>query len=122
MIRYSDLLRDNQGADSQRIWCFGTAGAIERAEVLYSMSCKNIMPALLSVAAMTMAVAPVVHADAWDKKTIATFSQSIEIPGKVLAPGTYVFKLMDSPSNRHIVRITNEREDQVIATVLAIPN
>jgi hypothetical protein len=80
------------------------------------------MPALLSVAAMTVAVAPVVHADAWDKKTIATFSQSIEIPGKVLAPGTYVFKLMDSPSNRHIVRITNEREDQVIATVLAIPN
>lgn len=71
---------------------------------------------------MTVAVAPVVHADAWDKKTIATFSQSIEIPGKVLAPGTYVFKLMDSPSNRHIVRITNEREDQVVATVLAIPN
>ena len=86
------------------------------------MSRKNIMPALLSFAAMTVAVAPAVHADAWDKKTIATFSQSIEIPGKILAPGTYVFKLMDSPSNRHIVRITNEREDQVIATVLAIPN
>jgi hypothetical protein len=86
------------------------------------MSCKNIMPALLSVAAMTVAVAPVVHADEWDKKTIATFSQSIEIPGKVLAPGTYVFKLMDSPSNRHIVRIMNERENEVVATVLAIPN
>jgi hypothetical protein len=86
------------------------------------MSRKNIMPALLSFAAMTVAVAPAVHADAWDKKTIATFSQSIEIPGKVLAPGTYVFKLMDSPSDRHIVRIMNEREDQVVATVLAIPN
>jgi hypothetical protein len=71
---------------------------------------------------MTVAVAPAVHADAWDKKTIATFSQPIEIPGKVLAPGTYVFKLMDSPSDRHIVRIMNEREDQVVATVLAIPN
>jgi hypothetical protein len=86
------------------------------------MSRKNIMPALLSFAAMTVAVAPAVHADAWDKKTIATFSQSIEIPGKILAPGTYVFKLMDSPSDRHIVRIMNEREDQVVATVLAIPN
>jgi len=83
---------------------------------------KYIMPALLSFAAMTVAVAPTVHADAWDKKTIATFSQSIEIPGKILAPGTYVFKLMDSPSDRHIVRIMNEREDQVVATVLAIPN
>ena len=86
------------------------------------MSRKYIMPAILSFALLMVAVAPPVHADAWDKKTIATFSQSIEIPGKVLAPGTYVFKLMDSPSNRHIVRITNEREDQVIATVLAIPN
>ena len=86
------------------------------------MSRKNIMPALLSFAALTVALAPAVHADAWDKKTIATFSQSIEIPGKILAPGTYVFKLMDSPSDRHIVRIMNEREDQVVATVLAIPN
>jgi len=86
------------------------------------MSRKSIMPALLSFAAMTVAVAPAVHADAWDKKTIATFSQSIEIPGKILAPGTYVFKLMESPSNRHIVRIMNERENEVVATVLAIPN
>ena len=86
------------------------------------MSRKYIMPAILSFALLMVAVAPPVHADAWDKKTIATFSQSIEIPGKVLAPGTYVFKLMDSPSDRHIVRIMNEREDQVVATVLAIPN
>jgi hypothetical protein len=31
-------------------------------------------------------------------------------------------KLMDSPSNRHIVQIFNEREDQLQTTVLAIPN
>jgi hypothetical protein len=31
-------------------------------------------------------------------------------------------RLLDSPSNRHIVQIFNEREDQLQTTVLAIPN
>ena len=31
-------------------------------------------------------------------------------------------KLADSQSNRHIVQIFNEREDQLQTTVLAIPN
>src|SRR5262249_34567559 len=44
------------------------------------------------------------------------------IPGAVLTPGTYVFKLVDSPANRHIVRVMNEDESKVIATILAIPN
>jgi hypothetical protein len=30
-------------------------------------------------------------------------------------------KLVDSPADRHIVRIMNERENQVMATILAIP-
>ena len=32
------------------------------------------------------------------------------------------FKLLDSPSNRHIVQIFNEDESQLITTILAIPN
>jgi hypothetical protein len=62
------------------------------------------------------------RADQWNKKTILTFSQPIEIPGKVLPAGTYVFKLVDSLSYRHIVRIWNENESEVIATIIAIPN
>jgi hypothetical protein len=66
-----------------------------------------------------------VNADAWDKKTIVTFSQPVEIPGvgaKVLPPGTYVFKLLDSSSNRNIVQIFNKDQNHVYATILAIPN
>src|SRR5262249_37277154 len=52
-----------------------------------------------------------------------TFSQPVEIPGGVVLPtGTYVFKLMDSASNRHIVQIFNEDQTHIYATVLAIPN
>jgi len=63
-----------------------------------------------------------VRADQWNKKTIITIKESMQIPGAVLTPGTYVFKLVDSPSNRHIVRVMNEEENKVIATILAIPN
>jgi hypothetical protein len=65
---------------------------------------------------------PSASADTWNKKTIITVNEAIQVPGKVLQPGKYVMKLMDSPSNRHVVQIFNEREDQLQTTVLAIPN
>jgi hypothetical protein len=61
------------------------------------------------------------RADAWNKKTYISTSRSIEVPGAILPPGKYVFKLVDSASNRHIVQILNERENHVYATNLAIP-
>jgi hypothetical protein len=67
-------------------------------------------------------VAALLQADAWNKKTELTVNQKIEVPGAVLTPGKYVVKLVDSQSNRHIVQFTNEAGDQVISTVLAIPN
>jgi hypothetical protein len=61
-------------------------------------------------------------ADPWNKKTVITIDNPMQIPGVVLQPGKYVFKLADSPSNRHIVQVFNEDESDIIATVLAIPN
>lgn len=63
-----------------------------------------------------------VRADTWNKKTIVTFSDSVEIPGQVLPAGTYVFKLADSVSDRHIVQIWTEDQSQLIATILAVPD
>jgi hypothetical protein len=67
-------------------------------------------------------VAPGARADQWDKKTIVTFSEAVEIPGQILPAGTYVFRLADSPSSRHIVQIWNADENQVLATIMTIPN
>jgi hypothetical protein len=69
-----------------------------------------------------MTMVPSAMADQWNKRTILTVNEPIQVPGKVLQPGKYVMRLMDSPSNRHIVQIFNEREDQLQTTVLAIPN
>jgi hypothetical protein len=67
---------------------------------------------------LTCAVTPA-NADAWNKKTYVTTSQAIEVPGAVLPPGKYVFKLMESQSNRHIVQIMNAEENHVYTTNLA---
>ena len=40
----------------------------------------------------------------------------------VLPAGQYVFKLLDSLSNRNIVQVLNAEENQVYATILAIPH
>ena len=45
----------------------------------------------------------------------------LERLGRVAA-GTYVFKILDSPTDRHIVQIFSQDETTVYATILAIPN
>ena len=65
--------------------------------------------------------APAARADAWNKKTYVTFPEPVVLSGTVLQPGRYVMELVDSPSNRHIVRVSNADQTQVHATVLAIP-
>lgn len=73
-------------------------------------------------------LAPTAKADTWTRKTVVTFSAPVEIPGVhlrgwgVLPAGTYVFKIVDSQSDRHIVQIFSQDEKTVYATVLAIPN
>jgi len=67
-------------------------------------------------------IAPSALADEWNKKTILTVGEPIQVPGATLEPGKYVLKLMDSQTNRHIVQIFNDRENHLITTILAIPN
>jgi hypothetical protein len=69
-----------------------------------------------------LAAVPGAKADTWNQKTILTFSGPVEIPGQVLPAGTYVFKLADSSSHRHIVQIFNKEENRVFGTFLAIPD
>ncbi len=73
-------------------------------------------PAVLCAAVIATAFSPSAKADDWNQKTVVTFSQPVETPGvhikgwAVLPAGTYVFKLLGSPSDRHIVQIFNQDE------------
>src|SRR5271167_3565753 len=58
----------------------------------------------------------------WDQKTVFTFSGPVEVPGQVLLPGTYVFRLANSPADRNIVQVFNKDENHLYGTFLAIPD
>jgi hypothetical protein len=80
----------------------------------------NTIMVVLALSLLGATLAPGARADEWNKKTVMTFSQPVEIPGQVLPAGTYMFKLANSQSDRHIVQIFNASGSHIIATVLAI--
>jgi hypothetical protein len=75
---------------------------------------------LVAITLFGAAVLPSARADTWNKKTVVTFSQAVEVPGRILPAGTYTFQLLDSQSDRHIVQIFNADGSKIIATILAI--
>jgi hypothetical protein len=77
---------------------------------------------ILFVALVIFITAQIAGADAWDKETVVTFSDPVEVPGQVLLPGTYVFKLAESQSDRGIVQIFSEDHSRLLATILAVPD
>jgi hypothetical protein len=76
----------------------------------------------ICAAVFCAAIVTAAKADTWDKKTVVTFRDAVEIPGQVLPAGTYVFRLANSVSDRHIVQIWNEDQTQMLATILALPD
>jgi hypothetical protein len=80
----------------------------------------NKAQSILVIAMGLLALVPAAQADEWNQKTIFTFSGPVEIPGQVLPDGTYVFKLADSPSDRHIVQVFSGDGMRLYGTFLAI--
>lgn len=93
------------------------------------MSCLRSFALIAFAGCISVALAPTIRADQWNKKTVMTVNETIEMPScctpdhtVTLPPGTYVMVLVDSLSDRHIVRVFDKTETQVITTILAIPN
>jgi hypothetical protein len=78
--------------------------------------------AVLALTLLGATLVTVARADEWNKKTVMTFSQPVEIPGQILPAGTYTFVLLDSPADRHIVQIFTADGSHLITTILAINN
>jgi hypothetical protein len=71
------------------------------------------------VAFATINAAAQVYNDS--KRTFITFNNAVELPGVTLPAGTYLFRLADSPSDRHIIQVFSQDEKHVYATILAVP-
>lgn len=81
----------------------------------------RITTTLLAAAIGMVTVAPRAKADDWDKKTIITTSTPLNVAGTILQPGKYVFELLYSHPNQHVVEIFNYDENHLITTVMAHP-
>jgi LPXTG-motif cell wall-anchored protein len=85
---------------------------------------KRLRSALVALSGITMAfsfAATRGQADEWNKRTVFTINQPMQIRETLLQPGQYVFKLVDSSSDRHIVQIYNANETHLINTIMAVP-
>jgi len=92
---------------------------------LQSKIARRSQAALLALGGMTLAIGLIpfhAQADQWDKKTTLTIDQPMQVRDTYLEPGQYVFKLLNSSSDRHIVQIFNADQTHLINTIMAIPD
>lgn len=57
-----------------------------------------------------------------EHRSTLTVVEPIEVPGKVLDPGTYVIKVVETQNNRNIVQVTDVEEKTVFAMAIATPH
>ncbi len=69
----------------------------------------------------SVAMSPLAKADDLNEETTVKLSGPVEVPGRVLPAGEYVFKLADDPSDRAIVQIFNEDKRQLLTTIFTVP-
>jgi hypothetical protein len=82
----------------------------------------RIAAAALTVCSLGLGLAFKAAASLADRKTIVTFNTPVELPGKALPAGTYVFKVLDDTGRRDVVQVFDKDEKQLLATLLAIPD
>ena len=86
------------------------------------MARTNLFMACALTFAVSLAGTSAAAQEPVNQLTYFTFSAPFELPGgKTLPAGKYVFRIMDSPSNRHIVHVMSEDQTEMHATLMAIP-
>ena len=73
----------------------------------------------LSAALFSFVLAPKARAGEWNERTWLTFTEPVEVPGRVLPAGTYDFQLANSSSDRNIVLIFNKDQTRLYDIVMA---
>jgi hypothetical protein len=74
-----------------------------------------------SLAVMVLTLPAAAHADAFTKETVITFSQPVELPGVMLAAGTYRFQLADPENESSVVQVLNEKGNVSYGMFITVP-
>jgi hypothetical protein len=84
------------------------------------MDLKKLLIAGLLFAMICAAMPSRLRADEYDQATKLTFNEPVEVPGQVLAAGTYWFTLMNTDADRNIVQVWNADRSQLMATIFTV--
>jgi hypothetical protein len=75
------------------------------------MKRRILLPSLLLCAVAILPAAAVAQRPVWSHKAFATFQRPVEIPGRILPPGTYVLRLI--VPEIHVGQVLSADEKQV---------
>src|SRR6195256_5299436 len=84
------------------------------------MNSKTLLIAGLFLALICIAMPGTLLADEYNEATKLTFNEPVEVPGQVLAAGTYWFTLMNTDADRNIVQVWNADRSQLMATIFTV--
>jgi hypothetical protein len=75
----------------------------------------------LTVTAALLLLPSSAPGDDWNRLTTAVFDHPVRIPGHVLQPGIYVFKLAEISGERNVVQIWNADQTFLHASIMGFP-
>jgi hypothetical protein len=61
------------------------------------------------------------HASVVVEEAVFTFAEPVQVPGRVLPPGTYLFKLDENEGELNVVEIKNQTETKVYGVFVVGP-
>ena len=79
-------------------------------------SCASVM-----LLAFVMLTVPLIGQDTAAGQRVFTFGFPVQVPGKTLAPGTYVFRVTEERGDAQVVRIFDGAGTSLLMTVMAEP-
>ena len=82
----------------------------------------HLISAVLVVAMAISSAVQEPYSTEWNKKSTLTSARSLEFPGLVLEPGTYVIRQKEGTETRALIEICNQDESQILGTVEAVPD
>ncbi|HLH30742.1 MAG TPA: hypothetical protein VKY31_06035 [Terriglobia bacterium] len=75
----------------------------------------------ISLAVLLQLLGSAAAANDWNRLTTVVFDEPVQVPGHVLQPGVYVFKLAELSGEHNVVQIWNADQTFLYATVMGFP-
>ncbi|HUK37424.1 MAG TPA: hypothetical protein VLV86_26085 [Vicinamibacterales bacterium] len=85
------------------------------------MSKARLLWRAFAFATLAVLVAGIARADTYDKRTVFTFNRPISLPGVTLPAGEYLFRIVDTETNRKVIQVLSGDGKTPYAMLHSIP-